>query len=120
MWSRSASLRWSPVVNLPNSPPIKNYLLQYWRDVPNNNQQQTTFTNHTDSNTDAQQNLDSSYGSVHRLIEIEIPANQNQFMIKTNLLPGNNYRLRLYSVNEFGKSHFSANQRLTTEQEEPR
>lgn len=39
--------------------------------------------------------------------------------MKTNLLPGTVYRLRLYAVNEFGKSHFSANQRLTTEQEEP-
>ena len=56
---------------------------------------------------------------MYRLFEIEIPANQNQFILKKNLLPGTIYRLRLYSVNEFGKSHFSANQRLQTEQEEP-
>lgn len=110
VWSRSASLRWTPVISLPNGSPIKNYLLQYWRDTPN---QQAVLSSTTNSSSNDQTNaesqqansihLDSSYGSVYRLYELEIPANQNQFILKTNLLPGTVYRLRLYSVNEFGK-----------------
>lgn len=108
---------------MPNSPPLKNYLLQYWRDISNSQQQSLPPSNGSSGldapNAESPSSPDSSYGSVYRLFEVEIPASLSQFILKTNLLPGTVYRLRLYAVNEFGKSHFSANQRLTTEQEEP-
>lgn len=103
VWSRSASLRWTPVTNLPNNPPLKHYLLQYWRDISNNQHSSNNSSGVSDSNTDSTNLAESNYGSVYRLFEIEIPINQNQFILKTNLLPGTVYRLRLYSVNEFGK-----------------